>query len=166
LALKHAPGSDQHTHIPSYRRRRRRRHVFCRPPFLHPTTNNSGSRSTGHRPRQRVLPQHDLHLFAMFRNLPTFKSLPQAIGLPFLSSAEDAQVQFKAGDNGLKRLSGEDVSGLGPLGRRMRDGGARVYDVRCASCRCTDCASPGGAVISSMESSQLRATCGARPVTP
>lgn len=46
----------------------------------------------------------------MFRNLPTFKSLPQAIGLPFLSSSEDAQIAFKAGDNGLKRLSGSDVS--------------------------------------------------------
>ncbi|BEJ11066.1 hypothetical protein CspHIS471_0104880 [Cutaneotrichosporon sp. HIS471] len=45
----------------------------------------------------------------MFRNLPTFKSLPQAIGLPFLSSSEDAQLAFKAGDNGLKRLSQVDV---------------------------------------------------------
>lgn len=45
----------------------------------------------------------------MFRNLPTFKSLPQAIGLPFLSSSEDAQLAFKAGENGLKRLSQGDV---------------------------------------------------------
>ncbi len=45
----------------------------------------------------------------MFRNLPTFKSLPQAIGLPFLSSSEDAQLAFKASDNGLKRLSQGDV---------------------------------------------------------
>lgn len=49
----------------------------------------------------------------MFRNLPTFKSLPQAIGLPFLSSTEDAQLAFKASENGLKRLSGPDVSGPG-----------------------------------------------------
>lgn len=50
----------------------------------------------------------------MFKNLPTMKGLqksfPQAIGLPFLSPTEDAQLQFKIGENGLKRLSGEDVS--------------------------------------------------------
>jgi hypothetical protein len=46
----------------------------------------------------------------MFRNLPTLKSFPQAIGLPFLSPTEDAQLQFKVGDNGMKRLSGADVS--------------------------------------------------------
>lgn len=46
----------------------------------------------------------------MFRNLPTLKSLPQAIGLPFLSSQEDALLTFKSGVNGVKRLSGDDVS--------------------------------------------------------
>ncbi|TXT07161.1 hypothetical protein VHUM_03331 [Vanrija humicola] len=45
----------------------------------------------------------------MFRNLPTFKSLPQAIGLPFLSSQEDALLTFKSGVNGVKRLSGDEV---------------------------------------------------------
>lgn len=45
----------------------------------------------------------------MFSKLPTFKSLPQAIGLPFLSSQEGALLDFKGGNNGLKRLSGEDV---------------------------------------------------------
>ena len=49
----------------------------------------------------------------MFRNLPTlptFKSLPQAIGLPFLSTQEDAQLRFKSGENGIKRLYGDSVS--------------------------------------------------------
>ena len=45
----------------------------------------------------------------MFRKLPTFKSLPQAIGLPFLSTTEDAQLKFKSGDNGVKRLAGDEV---------------------------------------------------------
>jgi hypothetical protein len=46
----------------------------------------------------------------MFKRLPTFKSLPQAIGLPFLSTQEDAQLKFKSGDNGIKRLYGDEVS--------------------------------------------------------
>jgi hypothetical protein len=46
---------------------------------------------------------------SIFRNLQ-FKSLPQAIGLPFLSSQEDAQLKFKSGVDGIKRLYGEDVS--------------------------------------------------------
>ena len=45
----------------------------------------------------------------MFRNLPTIKSFPSAIGLPFLSSYEDAQLKFKSGENGIKRLTGEEV---------------------------------------------------------
>ncbi|WRT66068.1 uncharacterized protein IL334_003020 [Kwoniella shivajii] len=45
----------------------------------------------------------------MFRNLPTFKSLPQAIGLPFLSSQEDAQLKFKSNITGIKRLYGDEV---------------------------------------------------------
>lgn len=45
----------------------------------------------------------------MFKNLPTFRSLPQAIGLPFLSSTEDAQLKFKSGNDGIKRLSDEEV---------------------------------------------------------
>ncbi|WVQ99152.1 hypothetical protein IAU59_006284 [Kwoniella sp. CBS 9459] len=46
----------------------------------------------------------------MFKNLPTFKSLPQAIGLPFLSSNEDAQLKFKSSaTTGIKRLYGDDV---------------------------------------------------------
>ena len=45
----------------------------------------------------------------MFKNLPTFRTFPQAIGLPFLSSTEDAQLKFKSGDNGIKRLSLDDV---------------------------------------------------------
>ncbi|ORY21894.1 high-temperature-induced dauer-formation protein-domain-containing protein [Naematelia encephala] len=45
----------------------------------------------------------------MFRRLPTFKSFPQAIGLPFLSTQEDALVKFKSGDNGIKRLYSEEV---------------------------------------------------------
>lgn len=36
-------------------------------------------------------------------------SLPQAIGLPFLSETEDAQLKFKTGPNGVKRLSGAEV---------------------------------------------------------
>ena len=46
----------------------------------------------------------------MFRNLPTLKSLPQAIGLPFLSTQEDAQLKFKSELNGIKRLYGDTVS--------------------------------------------------------
>jgi hypothetical protein len=45
----------------------------------------------------------------MFRNLPGFKSLPSAIGLPFLSSEEDAQLKFRSGDNGIKRLYSDEV---------------------------------------------------------
>ncbi|OXH42508.1 hypothetical protein J008_00023 [Cryptococcus neoformans] len=37
-----------------------------------------------------------------------FKSLPQAIGLPFLSQAEDAQLKFKSSPAGIKRLSGPE----------------------------------------------------------
>lgn len=79
----------------------------------------------------------------MLRNLPTFKSLPQAIGLPFLSSREDAQLAFKAGENGLKRLSGDDVSMLECLvelcagrcgaGARWRAGGKRSCLVKMRS---------------------------------
>ncbi|KIR77362.1 hypothetical protein I305_01333 [Cryptococcus gattii E566] len=36
-------------------------------------------------------------------------SLPQAIGLPFLSATEDAQLKFKTAPNGVKRLSGAEV---------------------------------------------------------
>jgi hypothetical protein len=46
----------------------------------------------------------------MFKNLPTFKSLPQAIGLPFLSTQEDAQLKFKSSDGGIKRLYSDQVS--------------------------------------------------------
>jgi hypothetical protein len=46
----------------------------------------------------------------MFKNLPTFKSLPQAIGLPFLSTQEDAQLKFKSGEGGIKRLYSDQVS--------------------------------------------------------
>ncbi|WVR07282.1 hypothetical protein IAU60_004323 [Kwoniella sp. DSM 27419] len=52
----------------------------------------------------------------MFRNLPTFKSLPQAIGLPFLSSNEDAQLKFKSSPNGIKRLSGGEEIPLSDFG--------------------------------------------------
>ncbi|KAK8864156.1 hypothetical protein IAR55_001402 [Kwoniella newhampshirensis] len=45
----------------------------------------------------------------MFKNLPTFKSFPQAIGLPFLSTQEDAQLKFKSGEGGVKRLYSEEV---------------------------------------------------------
>ncbi|WVQ82249.1 hypothetical protein IAT38_004377 [Cryptococcus sp. DSM 104549] len=45
----------------------------------------------------------------MFKNLPTFKSLPQAIGLPFLSTQEDAQLKFKSSPGGIKRLYGDEV---------------------------------------------------------
>lgn len=45
----------------------------------------------------------------MFKSLPTFKSLPQAIGLPFLSSQEDAQLKFRSGENGIRRLYGDQV---------------------------------------------------------
>ena len=41
---------------------------------------------------------------SLLKGLPTFKSLPSAIGLPFLSSAEDAQLKFKSGDYGVRRL--------------------------------------------------------------
>ncbi|WVW83585.1 hypothetical protein I302_105606 [Kwoniella bestiolae CBS 10118] len=45
----------------------------------------------------------------MFKNLPTFKSLPQAIGLPFLSTQEDAQLKFKSSPGGIKRLYSDEV---------------------------------------------------------
>lgn len=45
----------------------------------------------------------------MLKRLPTFKAIPQAIGLPFLSSQEDAQLKFRSGDNGIKRLYGAEV---------------------------------------------------------
>lgn len=45
----------------------------------------------------------------MLKRLPTFKTIPQAIGLPFLSSQEDAQLKFRSGDNGIKRLYGDEV---------------------------------------------------------
>ncbi|RXK36807.1 hypothetical protein M231_05891 [Tremella mesenterica] len=45
----------------------------------------------------------------MFKNLPAFRSLPSAIGLPFLSSSEDAQLKFRSGDNGIKRLYSDEV---------------------------------------------------------
>jgi hypothetical protein len=50
-----------------------------------------------------------LSFLDMFRNLPGFKSLPSAIGLPFLSSQEDAQLKFRSGENGIKRLYGDEV---------------------------------------------------------
>jgi hypothetical protein len=52
-----------------------------------------------------------LRLFAMFKSLPSFKvkSLPQAIGLPFLSTQEDAQLKFRSGEGGIKRLYGDEV---------------------------------------------------------
>lgn len=53
-----------------------------------------------HRALSSVLPTT-----AMFK-LP---SLPQAIGLPFLSATEDAQLKFKTAPNGVKRLSGAEV---------------------------------------------------------
>lgn len=37
-----------------------------------------------------------------------FKSLPQAIGLPFLSPAEDAQLKFKSSPAGIQRLAGPE----------------------------------------------------------
>jgi hypothetical protein len=43
------------------------------------------------------------------KSLPTLKSLPQAIGLPFLSTQEDAQLRFRSGENGIKRLYGDEV---------------------------------------------------------
>lgn len=46
----------------------------------------------------------------MFRKLPTLKSLPSAIGLPFLSTQEDAQLKFRSGESGIKRLYGDEVS--------------------------------------------------------
>lgn len=52
----------------------------------------------------------------MFRNLPGFKSIPSAIGLPFLSSSEDAQLKFRSGENGIKRLYSEDVVPLSDFG--------------------------------------------------
>jgi hypothetical protein len=45
----------------------------------------------------------------MFRKLPTLKSLPSAIGLPFLSTQEDAQLKFRSGEGGIKRLYGDEV---------------------------------------------------------
>jgi hypothetical protein len=52
-----------------------------------------------------------VRLFAMFKSLPSFKvkSLPQAIGLPFLSTQEDAQLKFRSGEGGIKRLYGDEV---------------------------------------------------------
>jgi hypothetical protein len=52
----------------------------------------------------------------MFKNFPTFKSLPSAIGLPFLSSQEDAQLKFRSGDNGIKRLYSDEVIPLSDFG--------------------------------------------------
>lgn len=52
----------------------------------------------------------------MFRNLPGFKSIPSAIGLPFLSSHEDAQLKFRSGENGIKRLYGDEVVPLSDFG--------------------------------------------------
>lgn len=92
--------------------------VFFLHSFFSTTPNQPTPPARPRHPSQRRSPRSThtrriaSHTGAMFRNLPTFKSLPQAIGLPFLSSAEDAQVQFKAGENGLKRLSGEDVSAV------------------------------------------------------
>ncbi|WVQ77248.1 hypothetical protein IAR50_006931 [Cryptococcus sp. DSM 104548] len=43
----------------------------------------------------------------MFRSFPKLPSLPQAIGLPFLSTQEDAQLKFKSSPNGIKRLYGD-----------------------------------------------------------
>ncbi|ODN80001.1 hypothetical protein L202_03866 [Cryptococcus amylolentus CBS 6039] len=43
----------------------------------------------------------------MFKSFPKLPSLPQAIGLPFLSTQEDAQLKFKSSPNGIKRLYGE-----------------------------------------------------------
>ena len=43
------------------------------------------------------------------KSLPTLRSLPQAIGLPFLSSQEDAQLRFRSEENGIKRLYGDEV---------------------------------------------------------
>ncbi|WWD17544.1 hypothetical protein CI109_101985 [Kwoniella shandongensis] len=45
----------------------------------------------------------------MFKNLPGFKSFPQAIGLPFLSTQEDAQLKFKSSEGGVKRLYSDEV---------------------------------------------------------
>ena len=52
----------------------------------------------------------------MFRNLPGFKSLPSVIGLPFLSSNEDAQLKFRSGENGIKRLYSEEIVPLSDFG--------------------------------------------------
>lgn len=52
----------------------------------------------------------------MFRKLSGFKSLPSVIGLPFLSSTEDAQLKFRSGDNGIKRLYSDEVVPLSDFG--------------------------------------------------
>ncbi|GFZ44221.1 hypothetical protein JCM24511_01943 [Saitozyma sp. JCM 24511] len=54
----------------------------------------------------------------MFKSLPSFKvkSLPQAIGLPFLSTQEDAQLKFRSGEGGIKRLYGDEVIPLNDVG--------------------------------------------------
>jgi hypothetical protein len=59
----------------------------------------------------------------MFKSLPSFKvkSLPQAIGLPFLSTQEDAQLKFRSGEGGIKRLYGDEVGWVGFGFRRRRD---------------------------------------------
>jgi len=49
-------------------------------------------------------------MFRSLPSLPTFKSLPSAIGLPFLSTTEDAQLKFKSGDGGVRKLYGDEVS--------------------------------------------------------
>jgi hypothetical protein len=45
----------------------------------------------------------------MFKNFTNFKFTPQAIGLPFLSTQEDAQLKFKSGEGGVKRLYNDQV---------------------------------------------------------
>lgn len=49
-------------------------------------------------------------MFKKLPTLPTLKSLPQAIGLPFLSTQEDAQLKFKSAEGGVKRLYSDQVS--------------------------------------------------------
>ena len=57
-------------------------------------------------------------MFRKLPTLPTLKSLPQAIGLPFLSTQEDAQLKFKSELNGIKRLQSDEVSARShPLSR-------------------------------------------------
>ena len=45
----------------------------------------------------------------MFKSITNFKFTPQAIGLPFLSTQEDAQLKFKSGEAGVKRLYSDQV---------------------------------------------------------